>query len=157
MRPKPAARAGFFVPGGAKAGSVGWERTVLWSSYLWIAVGSALGGSARFACSGLIAHRIGEAFPWGTLVVNIAGCFVIGFFGTLTGPDSRFLAGSTVRQFVMVGICGGFTTFSSFSLQTVNMTLNGELLHAVGNINASVALCVLATWVGHIAAAALAR
>src|ERR1700686_4871718 len=54
----------------------------VWWSYLWVALGSALGGVARFACSGLIANRIGEVFPWGTLVVNVSGSFVIGFFDT---------------------------------------------------------------------------
>jgi fluoride exporter len=129
---------------------------VLWS-YLWVAIGSALGGMARFACSGLVARSIGEVFPWGTLVVNVVGCFVIGFFNTLTGPDGRLLAGTAARQFVMVGICGGYTTFSSFSLQTLTLAQDGEWLRASANITASVALCLVAVWLGHIAAAAISR
>src|ERR1051326_8654912 len=80
------------------------ETAVLWS-YLWVAVGSALGGMARFAASGLIAERIGEVFPWGTLAVNVSGSFVIGFFATLTAPDGRLLIGAPARQFVMIGQC----------------------------------------------------
>ena len=129
----------------------------MWWSYLWVAIGSAIGGVLRFACSGLIAERIGEVFPWGTLVVNVAGSFAIGFFATLTGPDARFLLGTTARQFVMVGICGGFTTFSAFSLQTLNLARDGDFLRASCNVLASVALCLVAVWLGHISAAALSR
>jgi CrcB protein len=121
-------------------------------NYLWIMIGSALGGGARYWCSGLMANRIGETFPWGTLLVNVVGSFVIGFFAAVTGPDGRFLVGSTARQFVMVGICGGYTTFSSFSLQTLNLTRDGEWLRAGGNVGLSVVLCLLAVWLGHIAA-----
>ena len=70
----------------------------------------------------------GETFPWGTLIVNVSGSFVIGFFATLTGPDGRMFVGTTARQFVMIGICGGYTTFSSFSLQTLNLMNDGEWL-----------------------------
>jgi CrcB protein len=122
-------------------------------SYFWIAVGSALGGVFRYWCSGVAARLFGETFPWGTLIVNVVGSFVIGLFFTLTGPDGRLLTSSTARQFVMVGLCGGYTTFSSFSLQTLTLLQNGELLSAGANIVASVLLCMLAVWVGHIAAA----
>lgn len=120
--------------------------------YLWIALGSALGGIARYWCSGVAARLFGETFPWGTLFVNVTGSFLIGFFATLTGPDGRIFAGSTMRQFVMLGIFGGFTTFSSFSLQTLNLVQDGEMLHAGGNIVGSVVLCLLAVWLGHVAA-----
>lgn len=123
--------------------------------YFWIALGSAIGGAARFACSGLAARLIGETFPWGTLLVNVAGSFVIGFFATATAPDGRIFVGSDARQFVMSGICGGFTTFSSFSLQTLNLARDGEMLLAGANIAGSVALCLVAVWLGHIAAVAL--
>jgi CrcB protein len=118
-------------------------------------IGSALGGGARYWCSGFVAGRIGETFPWGTLMVNVIGSFVIGFFAALTGPDGRFLVGTTARQFVMVGICGGYTTFSSFSLQTLNLARDGEWFRAGGNIGLSVVLCMLAAWLGLVAAAAL--
>lgn len=124
-------------------------------TYIWIAVGSALGGVLRYGCSGLAARLIGETFPWGTLIVNVTGSFVIGVFFTLTGPDGRLLAGTTARQFVMVGLCGGFTTFSSFSLQTLSLLRDGEILYAGANIAASVLLCMLAVWLGHMAAAQL--
>lgn len=120
--------------------------------YLWIAVGSALGGMGRFWLSGFVAERIGETFPWGTMIVNITGSFVIGFFGTLTGPDGRFLVGTTARQFVMIGICGGYTTFSSFSLQTLTLAQDGDWLRAGANVVISVVLCLLAVWLGHVAA-----
>jgi CrcB protein len=120
--------------------------------YFWIAVGGALGAAARFWCSGVVAHLVGETFPWGTMFVNVMGSFAIGFFATLTGPDGRIFVGSTRRQFVMLGLCGGFTTFSSFSLQTLNLVQDGELLQAGGNIVGSVVLCLLAVWLGHVLA-----
>jgi CrcB protein len=123
--------------------------------YLCIAVGSALGGMARYWCSGFIAAAVGETFPWGTLIINVVGSFVIGFFATLTGPDGRLLVSSAARQFVMVGICGGYTTFSSFSLQTLYLARDGELLHAGLNVSLSVVLCLLSVWLGHSAAATL--
>jgi CrcB protein len=122
-------------------------------TYLWIAVGSALGGVLRYWCSGVAARLIGETFPWGTLIVNVVGSFVIGIFFTLTGPDGRLLVSPTARQFVMVGLLGGYTTFSSFSLQTLNLIHDGQFLYAGANVVASVALCMLAVWLGHIAAA----
>jgi CrcB protein len=122
------------------------------ASYFWIAIGSALGGIARYWCSGVAARLIGETFPWGTIIVNIVGSFIIGFFATLTGPDGRIFAGTTTRQFVMTGILGGFTTFSSFSLQTLNLANDGEWLQAGGNVVGSVVLCLLAVWLGHLLA-----
>ena len=123
--------------------------------YLWIAVGSALGGMARYWCTGFAARMLGETFPRGTLLVNITGSLIIGFFATLTGPDGRIFASSTVRQFVMIGLCGGYTTFSSFSLQTLNLANDGEWLQAGGNIIGSVVLCLLAVWLGHILAVSI--
>ncbi len=124
-------------------------------SYIWIAIGSALGGVARYWCSGAMARLIGETFPWGTFTVNVVGSFIIGFFATLTGPDGRVYASSVARQFVMVGICGGYTTFSSFSLQTLSLMNDGEWFRAGANIGLSVLCCMLAVWAGHFAAASL--
>jgi CrcB protein len=124
-------------------------------TYLWIALGGALGSIARFGCSSLAARLVGEAFPWGTLVVNVVGSFVIGFFAALTGPDGRLLAAPDARQFVMVGVCGGFTTFSSFSLQTLNLMRDGDVLRAGGNVVGSVVLCMIAVWLGYLAATTL--
>ena len=123
--------------------------------YFWVMLGSALGGAARYWCSGFAAEHFGETFPVGTLAVNIIGSFIIGFFATLTGPDGRFLVGTQARQFVMTGLCGGYTTFSSFSVQTLNLVRDGEVKLAGANIALSVVLCLLAVWLGHIAAASL--
>ena len=125
------------------------------ASYLWIAIGSALGGVARYWFSGVVARLIGETFPWGTLFINIIGSFIIGFFATLTGPDGCILVPSVARQFVMIGLCGGFTTFSSFSLQTLNLATDGEYLYAGLYIVLSVVLCLLAVWLGSILATGL--
>ena len=116
--------------------------------YLWIAFGSALGGVARYACQGWAARFISDTFPWGTLIVNIVGCSFIGFFATFTSPDGRFIVGPQARQFVMVGICGGFTTFSAFSLQTLELIQTGAVVSAVLYIAGSVVLCLLAVWLG---------
>jgi len=120
--------------------------------YLWIGLGSALGGMARYWCTGMAAALIGETFPWGTLIVNVVGSLIIGFFATITGPDGRMFVGSEVRQFVMIGLLGGYTTFSSFSIQTLNLMNEGEWFNAGLNVGASVLLCLLAVWLGHIAA-----
>src|SRR5271165_3697751 len=123
--------------------------------YFWVMLGSALGGGARYAVSGLAAAHIGGTFPWGTLIVNATGSFIIGFFATLTGPDGRVYVGTEGRQFVMTGICGGYTTFSSFSLQTLNLVRDGEMTLAGMNICLSFLLCLLSVWAGHAAASAL--
>ncbi len=124
-------------------------------TYAWIALGGAIGSVLRFWCSGAVAGLFGQTFPWGTLMVNIAGSFIIGFTATLTGPDGRLFVPSDARSFVMVGVCGGYTTFSSFSLQTLSLVQDGEWLLAGGNVLLSVSLCLIAVWLGHIAAASL--
>ena len=120
--------------------------------YFWIFLGSGLGGLARFALSGVVADTFGGTFPWGTFIINVSGSFVIGFFSTLTSPDGRFLVGPTARQFVMTGILGGFTTYSSFSLQTLNLAREGEWLHAGGNAAGTFFVCFAVVWLGHVAA-----
>jgi fluoride exporter len=137
-----------------RSGAAG-KRTALLITYLWIALGGALGSMARYGCSSLVARWIGETFPWGTLIINVLGSFVIGFFATLTGPDGRLIVAPDARQFVMVGICGGYTTFSSFSLQTLNLAREGDLMAAGANIAASVVACLVAVWLGAVGAAAL--
>src|SRR3981189_367750 len=121
-------------------------------NYIWVAIGGALGTTGRYWLSGLVARLIGETFPWGKLLINLTGSFIIGFFAALTGPDGRVFVGSTARQFVMIGICGGYTTFSSFSLQTLTLANDGEWLGAGGNIVLSVVLCLIAVWAGHLLA-----
>jgi CrcB protein len=122
-------------------------------SYFWIFVGGGLGSIARFWCSGMIAHRFGETFPWGTLLVNGLGSFVIGVFATLTGTEGRWMLAPLARQFFMIGVCGGYTTFSSFSLQTLELVRDGEWLRAGGNVLGSVVLCLVSVWAGHVLAA----
>lgn len=120
--------------------------------YIWVALGGAIGTTGRYWLSGIAARMFGETFPWGTLIINVTGSFIIGFFFTLTGPDGRFYLGSNIRQFVLVGICGGYTTFSSFSLQTLNLMNDGEWFRAGGNIGLSLVLCLIAVWAGALLA-----
>lgn len=125
-------------------------------TYLWLMIGSAIGGAARYWFTGLVDNRFGETFPWGTILVNVSGSFVIGFFATLTEPvNGRVFVGSDMRQFVTMGLCGGYTTFSSFSLQTLNLVRGGESMGAVANVSVSLALCLIAVSFGHVAAALL--
>lgn len=118
-------------------------------NYLFVALGGAIGSVGRFWLSSIIANRFGGTFPWGTIIVNITGCLVIGFFNTLTGTEGRWLVSPAARTFFMIGICGGYTTFSSFSLQTLNLANDGEWLYAGANILFSVVLCLFGVWLGH--------
>jgi CrcB protein len=119
-----------------------------------IALGGALGSVARYwlAVWALPASR---SLPWGTIGINVAGSFLIGFFGTLTLEGGRHPAPEWVRLFVMVGICGGFTTFSSFSLQTLDLLRGGAWDRALVNVAASVLLCLASVGAGHALAAQL--
>jgi fluoride exporter len=119
-------------------------------SYLWVMVGSALGGLLRFAIGKLaIPLDTGVGFPIGTVFINVIGSFVIGYFGTLTLHNGRYPVSENMRIFVMIGICGGFTTFSSFSLQTFDLARSGAWARALANIVLSVVLCVAAVAAGH--------
>jgi fluoride exporter len=122
-------------------------------SYLLIAIGGAIGSVARYACSDFAARSFGGTFPWGTLIVNVTGSFVIGAFATLTGPDGRWLVAPDLRLFVTIGICGGYTTFSSFSLQTLNLMRTGEMGAAAVNVVGSVVLCLVGVWAGYVVGA----
>ena len=119
-----------------------------------VMAGGALGTLARYLVS-IIAAPISGTLPWGTILTNISGSFVIGFFGTLTLAGGRFPVSESLRLFVMIGICGGYTTFSSFSLQTLDLLRAGATLRAMGNIVLSVALCLAAVALGHALAARL--
>jgi len=118
-------------------------------TWLVVALGSAFGGVARYGVGLLVARAVGAAFPWGTLLINVLGSFVIGLFGALTVSDGPWPSSVELRAFVMVGICGGFTTFSSFSLQTVDLLQAGEAVAAGAYIAASVALCLAGTFLGY--------
>ncbi len=125
-----------------------------WKLALLLALGGALGTLARFGVS-LLASPISQSVPWGTVVINVVGSFIIGAFGTLTLGHGRFPLPEDIRLFVMVGICGGFTTFSSFSLQTFDLMRAGAMGRAAINVGASVILCLAAVALGHYAAARL--
>ena len=120
----------------------------MWT-YFWVALGGAIGSMARLWLSVRVALWIGLAFPWGTILVNITGSLVIGFVATLTGPNGRVVVPIQAQAFVMVGLCGGFTTFSAFSLQTFELARDGRLLYAGANIVLSVVLCLTAVALGH--------
>jgi fluoride exporter len=125
--------------------------------YLWVGLGSALGGMGRVWLSSVVASRMGDGFPWGTLIVNVSGSFAIGLIAALTGPNGRWAGSSRVSLFLMSGICGGYTTFSAFSLQTLNLVREGYWRQAGMNAIASVALCLVAVWLGYWAGRALSR
>ena len=124
-------------------------------TYLLIAIGSAIGGVARYWCSGLVAQKFGEVFPWGTLIVNVLGCFLIGILGALSEPEQRSYIGPDARQFLMIGVLGGFTTFSSFSLQTLQLLRDGQWWYAIANVLMSVLVCLIAVWLGFFVVAAV--
>jgi CrcB protein len=124
-------------------------------STLLVGLGSAIGGMARYGCSLFLARLLGETFPWGTLFVNVTGSFIIGLFFTLTASGGRLLISPDWRIFVTVGLCGGYTTFSSFSLQTLSLLRDGEWLQGGLNAIGSFVLCLGAVWLGSISAAAL--
>ena len=119
-------------------------------AYLWVALGGALGSVSRYWMNGLVSDRLGATFPWGTLVINVIGSFLIGVIGALAIPEGRLDSQTRqfATQFLMIGVCGGYTTFSSFSLQTLNLLRDRELFYAGGNILLSVALCMMAVWLG---------
>ena len=121
---------------------------------LWIALGGALGSVARYWIV-VWAAPLSRSMPWSTIAINIIGSMLIGFFGTLTLAAGRHPLPETARLFVMVGICGGFTTFSSFSLQTLDLLRLGAWGRAMLNIGLSVALCLAAVAAGHAMAARL--
>ena len=124
-------------------------------SYILVMLGGALGTGARFCVSGFIAERGGEFFPLGTLVVNVTGSFIIGFLAAFTDPEGAVLISPRLRQFLMIGVCGGYTTFSSFSLQTLDLARDGDWLKAFLNIGLSLCCCLAAVWLGRILALAL--
>jgi fluoride exporter len=125
------------------------------AAYLWVAIGGALGSVARYAVGNAMTLAVGAEFPWGTLLINVLGSFVISFFGMLTTSGARFPMPSDTRIFVTVGLCGGFTTFSSFSLQTVELARAGQPGRAALYVALSAALCIIACVLGFAGATAL--
>jgi len=140
------------------------RRSVWWQnfrdatgSYVSVALGSIVGGVARYLVSVVFLSQFGSGFPWGTLFVNVTGSFIIGFYAALTGPDGRLFVSPRQRQFVMVGICGGYTTFSAFSLETLRLVQSGDVRAASLNLLISVVGWMTAVWLGHAMAARLNR
>jgi CrcB protein len=119
--------------------------------YLLVAIGGALGSVARYECSGLVARLVGGTFPLGTMVVNVSGAALIGFLAALSIPEGRIMLVPSGRLFTMTGICGGYTTFSTFSLETFNLVRDGEWLQASANALLSVMLCLVAVMIGYVA------
>jgi fluoride exporter len=126
-------------------------NAVPFMAYVWIALGGALGSVSRFWLNGIVSERF-ATFPAGTMLINVLGSFIIGVFGALTSADGRMgsVSRAFVTQLVMIGLCGGFTTFSSFSLQTFNLLREREWLYAGGNILLSVVACLGATALGFV-------
>jgi CrcB protein len=123
----------------------------LLTQYLVLAIGGALGTVLRFWVGTNIDYAVTKGnsiFPWGTIVVNITGCLVIGFFATVTASEGRLMVSPLARQFVMIGICGGYTTFSAFSLQTLNLWNDNQRWEALANVLISVVVCLLSVWLG---------
>jgi CrcB protein len=120
-------------------------------SYLWVTIGSALGGLLRYTLTRLTLS-VSLGIPYGTILINVLGSFIIGYFGTLTLQTGKYPASDNLRLFVMVGICGGFTTFSSFSLQTFDLMRSGAWGRAIANVVLSVVLCIAAVGAGHLLA-----
>ena len=125
--------------------------------YLAVALGGMLGSLARSLVSLGFVQLLGPAFPWGTLAVNVAGSLLIGLYATLTEPGGRVFTTPARRQFVLAGFCGGFTTFSIFSLETVLLVERGTPDLAALYLGASLALWLPAVWIGHRLARRLNR
>ncbi len=122
-------------------------------AYLWVAIGGAIGSVGRYWLNGIVSAKFAETaatFPLGTLVINVTGSFLIGILAAVASPEGRMDSQSRAfaTQLLMVGVCGGYTTFSSFSLQTLNLLRDREWLYAGGNILLSVVLCMIAVWLG---------
>lgn len=125
--------------------------------YIAVATGSVIGSVLRALASLTALAWAGSAFPWGTLFVNIVGSFVIGFYAAITGPGGRIFAGMYQRQFVMTGLCGGFTTFSIFSLETFQTLHAGRFAAAGLYAGVSVITWLASVWLGHALASRLNR
>ncbi|MGA0845666.1 MAG: fluoride efflux transporter CrcB [Luteolibacter sp.] len=126
--------------------------------HIWIFIGGGLGAVARVALANAVTRRVGDSFPWGILSVNLIGSLAIGWIAAVVGSaHPRMPVDSEMRSFLMLGLLGGFTTFSSFSYQTMEMLRAGEWLKAGGNVIASVSLCLAGAWLGGVGARLLAQ
>jgi CrcB protein len=121
-------------------------------AYLWVAIGGAIGSMARYGIGNLILEKTGSIFPWHTLFINVTGSCVIGILSAVTMSEGRMTPQSQMlaTQLLMTGLCGGYTTFSSFSLGTLTLLQDGQWFYAAGNILLSVILCMVAVWIGYV-------
>ncbi len=119
-------------------------------AYLAVAIGGAVGSVARFWMTGAMTAVTGPRFPWGTLLINVIGSFIIGLVAGFTLTPTRMGVHPDIRIFLMTGICGGFTTFSAFSLQTLELLQTGDIAPAIGYALGSVIACLLAVWGGWV-------
>ena len=126
----------------------GTDMSYAMSGLISVILGSALGGTARYFVSGFVARRVGETFPWGTLIINVSGAFVIGIFGALAEGNASLLAVSDAWLFAVTGFLGCYTTVSSFSLQTLSLARDGQTGSAAGYVVLSAALCLAAAALG---------
>lgn len=127
------------------------------AAYAAVALGAMIGGVLRALVESGAHDLLGGGFPWGTLLVNVAGSFAIGCYAALTGPGGRLVAGPVRRHFVMAGICGGFTTFSIFSLETIWLVHDGNWAAAGASVAVSVPAWLIAAWLGFAWASRLNR
>jgi fluoride exporter len=121
------------------------------SGFISVAVGSVLGAIARYFVSGLVARRFGETFPWGTLIINVSGAFLIGLLGAMAEKNASIMASPDPWLFAVTGFLGAYTTVSSFSLQTLTLARDGESGRAVSYVALSVGLCLGAVALGFLA------
>jgi CrcB protein len=131
-----------------------WDKT---GSYISVVLGSIVGAVARFLVSVMSVSQFGDGFPWGTLFVNVTGSFAIGFYAALTGPDGRLSVSPRQKLFVMIGICGGYTTFSAFSLETLRFVQSGKVQTALVYLLVSAITWIASVWIGYTMAASLTR
>lgn len=125
--------------------------------YLAVGLGSAIGGTARWLVSESMQAWAAGGLPWGTLFVNVTGSLLIGFYAAITAPEGRLLAGPRQRHFVMTGVCGGYTTFSIFSLETLRLAQSGRLALSGLHVGTSLAAWLLAVWAGYALATRMNR
>jgi len=130
-----------------------WSTNIQMQKTILVGVAGLIGTLLRYWLSGLVARQYGETFPWGTLVVNLVGCFLAGAVFYVT--EERFLISPTLRTVILIGFLGGFTTFSSYGLQTFTLLRDGEIGWAAVNIAASNVFGLFMVWTGYVVSKAL--
>lgn len=141
---------------GARASPAATRRSLL-LLYAAVAAGSVVGSVLRWSVSGAGAAWLGGDFPWGTAIANVSGSWAIGLFARLSAPEGRLFAGPRMRHFAMTGVCGGYTTFSVLSIETLRMIQDGMMLRAMLYAAGSLAASLAAVWLGDALAARFNR